>query len=131
MTLQERDYERGPSIYPADQLLEFLEKQRTDIGEIVLRLPVQCTLKPNRMYLKTATVGDQPDALAIKVNDTSLGVPISAKMQQLCEGQMTCMLWLRGVWRGGPDKEFQVSKVDGLVEEAVKSEATFVEVAKR
>jgi hypothetical protein len=128
MTLADKDYQRGPSIYPADQLLAWLEQQKPDVGEVVLRLPVHCTLKPSKMNLAKATVGDQPDALVIKVNDLSLGVPVAAKMQQFCEDQPACMLWLRGVWRGGPDHVFQVSRVDGVVEDAAK--ATFVEVAK-
>lgn len=131
MTLPDRDYERGPSIYPADQLLAWLEQQKPDLGEIVLRLPVQCTLKPNKMNLLKAQIGDAADALQIKVNDISLGVPVAARMQQLCEDQDTCMLWLRGVWRGGEKKEFQVSKVDGVISDADKSAATFVEVAKK
>lgn len=132
MTLPDRDYERGAAIYPADQLLTWLEQNKQpQVGEIVLRLPVQVTLKPNKMNLAKATIGDKPDALAIKVNDVSLGVPVAAKMQQLCEGKDTCMLWLRGVWRGGDLKEFQVSKVDGVIEDADKANATHAERAKK
>jgi hypothetical protein len=128
MTLAEREYTRGPSIYPADQLLAWLEQQKPDVGEVVLRLPVQVTLKPSKMSLKSAQIGDRPDALAIKINDLSLGVPVSARMQQLCEGKDTCMLWLRGVWRG--NLEFQVSRLEGVISDAERASATYVEIAK-
>ena len=128
MTLADRDYTRGPSIYPADQLQTWLDKQKIDIGEVVLRLPVQVTLKPSKMSLAKAQIGDQPGALAIKVNDMSLGVPVAARVQQLCEGKDTCMLWMRGVWRG--NGEFQVSKLEGVVSDAERPTATFVQIAK-
>ena len=122
-----REFERGPSIYPADQLLAWLEQQKPDVGEIVIRLPVLVTLKPNRMYLKSATVGDQPGALAIKVNDTGMRLPIVGKWNELCGSEVdTCMLLLRGTWRGGELKEFQVSSVDGVIADA--GQATFAEI---
>lgn len=130
MTLPDRDFTRGPSIYPADQLLAWLERQKPDVGEVVLRLPVLVTLKPSKMNLASATVGERPDALKIKVNDLSLGVPIAGRMPSLCPGKDACMLWLRGVWRGGATQEFQVSKVDGVIADADRAAAIYVEVAK-
>jgi len=117
------------SIYPADQLLAWLEQHVSD--EIVIELPVLVTLKPNRMYIKTATVGDQPDALAVKINDTGMGVPIAGKFSQFCgEGVDTCMLLLRGAWRGGANKEFQVSSVVRAVPEADRAGAVSAVIVK-
>ncbi len=123
--------ERAP-IYPAAQLLAWLDKHRSDPaklgGEIDLRIPVMVTLNASKMNVKTATVGDKPDALAIKVNDSTLNIPIAGKLPMFYgEGADTGMLWLRGRWRGGEAKEFQVTMV---LSGAKADEATFVEVTK-
>jgi hypothetical protein len=81
------------------------------------------------MYLKSATVGDQPGALAIKVNDTGMALPIVAKWNGLCGASTdSCMLLLRGVWRGGASKEFQVSGVERVIADAERAGATFAEL---
>jgi hypothetical protein len=123
--LAPRKWKHGPPIYPADELLEWLERQTP---EIVIRLPVFVTLKPNRMYLESATIGDKPDALAIKVNDTGMALPIAGKWNQLCSETVgSSMLLLRGTWRGGPTKEFQVSSIEKAILEADR--VTHAEVA--
>lgn len=123
--------DRAP-IYPADQLLVWLEQHRSDPaklgGEIDLRIPVLVALDPSKMNVKTASIGDRSDALAIKVNDATLNIPIAGKLPMLYgEGTDTGFLWLRGVWRGGPAKEFQVTMV---LSRANAGDATFVEVTK-
>lgn len=128
MTLPEVNYQRGPSIYPADQLLAWLEQQKPTGREVLLRLPVSVTLSASKQSISKAQVGDRADALTIKLNDISLGVPIAAKMQMLCAGQDTCMLSLSGVWRG--NLVFQVSRLEGVIADADRGSATFVEVAK-
>lgn len=115
-------------IYPADQLLAWLEQHTSDratMQEVPLRLPVMVTLTANRVNLEKATVGDAPDALAIKVNDRTLGVPIAGKLGLFFgDDAMSGMLWLHGLWRGGPTKEFQVTKVEGEVADADRASAT-------
>jgi hypothetical protein len=123
--------DRAP-IYPADKLLTWLEHNKSDPaklgGEIDLRIPVLVTLDPSKMNVKTATVGDKPDALAIKINDATLNIPIAGKLPMLYgEGTDTGLLWLRGLWRGGQAKEFQVTMV---LSRANAADATFVEVTK-
>lgn len=123
--------ERAP-IYPADQLLAWLDRHKSDAaklgGEIDLRIPVLVTLDASKMNVKTATIGDPPDALAIKVNDATLNIPIAGKLPMFHgEGATTGMLWLRGMWRGGQAKEFQVTVVLGG---AKATDATFVEITK-
>lgn len=123
--------ERAP-IYPADQLLAWLERHRSDPaklgGETDLRIPALVTLDASKMNVKTATIGDRPDALAIKVNDATMNIPIAGKLPMFHgEGATTGMLWLRGLWRGGEAKEFQVTMV---LSGAKPADATFVEVTK-
>jgi len=114
------------SIYPADQLLAWLENH----PDVELRLPVLVTLKPNRMYIKTATVGDKPDALEIRANDNQMGVPIAGKWGQFCKQGDTCMLVLRGLWVGGEDKEFQVREIEKAIGDAERGVATSAELVK-
>ena len=123
--------DRAP-IYPADKLLAWLEQHRSDPavlgGEIDLRIPVQVALDASKMNVQTATIGDRSDALAIKVNDATLNIPIAGKLPMLYgEGATAGLLWLRGRWRGGQAKEFQVTMV---LSRANAAEATSVEVTK-
>jgi hypothetical protein len=122
------------SIYPADQLLAWLERHRSDPaklgGEIELRLPVYVTLTENKIDIKTATVGDQPQALPIKVNDSTLNIPVAGKLPMFFgEGADKGMLWLVGYWRGGQIKEFQVTRVGASIKEPERTTANFVEIA--
>lgn len=122
------------SIYPADQLLAWLERHKSDIAKLggtELRLPVLVTLTANKMDVKTATVGDRPDALSISVDDRTLGIPIAGKLPMFYgEGSDTGMLWLHGLWRGGQDKEFQVTTVEGPIAVADRASATTAEIVK-
>jgi len=119
------------SIYPADQLLAWLDQHRSDpatLDETTLRLPVLVTMTANKMDVETATVGDKPGALAIHIDDRTLAVPIAGKLPMFYgEGAATGMLWLQGLWRGGPNKEFQVTRVEGAADRA---SATSAEVMK-
>lgn len=115
------------SLYPADQLLAWLEQHTSTPGtleEVPLRIPVFVTLTANRVNIEKATIGDKPDALVIKVNDRTLGVPIAGKLGLFFgDDAMSGMLWLQGLWRGGPTKEFQVTRVEGEVTDAERATA--------
>jgi hypothetical protein len=108
------------SIYPADQLLAWLEQNK----DRELRLPVLVTIKPNRMNIGSATVGDAADALAIKAADNTMAVPIAGKWAQFCPSGDTCMLELTGVWVGGETKKFQVRDVVKAIPEGERAAAT-------
>ena len=114
------------SIYPADQLLAWLEQNK----DKEVRLPVLVTFRPNRMNVKSATVGDQPDALAIKAADNTMAVPIAGKWGQFCGSGDTCMLILQGIWVGGELKLLQVREVVKAVPEAERAAATSAELVK-
>jgi len=114
------------SIYPADQLLAWLEQNK----DKEVRLPVLVTIKPNRMNVKSATVGDKPDALVIKAADNTMSVPIAGKWGQYCSSGDTCMLVLQGVWVGGENKQLQVREVVKAVADGDRSMATSAELVK-
>ena len=114
------------SIYPADQLLAWLEQNK----DKAVRLPVLVTLKPNKMNVATATVGDKPDALAIKAADNTMGVPIAGKWGQFCSAGDTCMLLLEGVWVGGETKKLQVREVVKAIPDSERAAATSAELVK-
>lgn len=114
------------SIYPADQLLAWLEQHKDQ----EVQLPVLVTLKPNRMNVKTATVGDAADALAIKAADNTMAVPIAGKWGQFCGEGDTCMLVLKGVWVGGDLKQLQVREVVKAVPEGERAATTSAELVK-
>ena len=113
------------SIYPADQLLAWLEQNK----DKEVRLPVLVTIKPNRMNVKSATVGDAADALAIKAADNTMGVPIAGKWGQFCPSGDTCMLLLKGVWVGGEAKQFQVREVIKAIPDGERAAATSARLA--
>ena len=114
------------SIYPADQLLAWLEQNK----DKEVRLPVLVTLKPNKMNVATATVGDKPDALAIKAADNTMAVPIAGKWGQFCGAGDTCMLLLQGVWVGGEAKKLQVREVVKAIPDGERAAATAAELVK-
>lgn len=118
------------AIYPADQLHAWLDGHRSDpatLDEIELRLPVKVTLSANKMEIERATIGDRADALAIKVDDRTLNVPIVGKLPMFYgEGASEGMLWLTGLWHGGEAKEFQVTRVLGKADASVATQAEIV-----
>jgi hypothetical protein len=115
------------SIYPADQLLAWLEQNK----DKEVRLPVLVTLKPNKMNVASATVGDKPDALAIKAADNTMAVPIAGKWGQFCgSGDDACMLLLQGVWVGGETKKLQVREVLKAIPSGERAAATSAELVK-
>jgi hypothetical protein len=123
------------SIYPADQLLAWLEKHKSDRmafgNEIELKLPVVVTLSDNKMNVETARVGDKADGLAITVNDSTMNIPLAGKLPMFFgEGATTGMLWLNGYWRGGQNKEFQVTTAAGAIEAGDRAGATKAEILK-
>ena len=114
------------SIYPADQLLAWLEQNK----DKEVRLPVLVTLKPNKMNVASATVGDKPDALAIKAADNTMAVPIAGKWGQFCSSGDTCMLLLQGVWVGGEMKKLQVREVVKAIPDGERAAATSADLVK-
>lgn len=119
-------------IYPADQLLAWLDHHASDpatLDEVPVRLPVLVVLTDNRMDVATATVGDASDALAIAVDDRTLGIPIAGKLPMFFgEGAATGMLWLQGLWRGGPKRTFQVTRVEAAITPPERGSATTAEI---
>lgn len=120
-------------IYPADQLLAWLDRHRSDpatLDEIELRLPVAVALTDNRMDVGSATVGDRKDALVIAIDDRMMAVPIAGKLPMFFgEDAAAGMLWVRGLWRGGPTRTFQVSRVEAAIADAEREGATTAETA--
>jgi hypothetical protein len=114
------------SIYPADALLAWREQNK----DKELKLPVLVTIKPNRMNVGTATIGDAADALAIKAADNTMAVPIAGKWGQFCPSGDTCMLELTGVWVGGETKKFQVREVIRAIPESERAAATSATLTK-
>ena len=115
------------SIYPAAQLQTWLDKHRSDpskMDEIKLRLPVKVTLSANGMDVQSASIGDKPDALAIKIDDSTMNIPLAGKLPMFYgEGTKTGMVWLIGLWRGGQDKRFQVIMAQSKAESASATQA--------
>jgi hypothetical protein len=126
VTPSPQDAAMAQSIYPADQLLAWLEQHKDQ----VVQLPVLVTIKPNRMNVKSATVGDKPDALAIKAADNTMNVPIAGKWGQYCSSGDTCMLVLQGVWVGGEAKQLQVREVVKAIPDGERAAATSAELVK-
>jgi hypothetical protein len=91
-------------------LLAWLDAHTCDRASLadtpVVRLPVAITVRS--IYVDTAHVG----ALAIRVDDSTLALPIAAKLPMLCgEGVTRGTLIVRGLWRGGG--ELLVREVEG------------------
>jgi hypothetical protein len=118
------------SIYPAAQLQAWLDKHRSDpstMDEIKLRLPVKVTLSANKMDVQSATIGDDANALAIKIDDSTMNIPLAGKLPMFYgEGTQTGTMWLIGLWRGGQDKRFQVI----MAQSKADSSATTAEIFK-
>ena len=47
------------------------------MNEVKLRLPVKVTLSANKMDVQSATVGDKSGALAIKIDDSTMNIPLA------------------------------------------------------
>lgn len=113
------------SIYPAAQLQTWLESHRSDgMNEVKLRLPVKVTLTANKMDVQSATVGENSDALAIKIDDSTMNIPLAGKLPMFYgEGSTTGLVWLIGLYRGGSDKRFQVIMAQSKAESASATQA--------
>lgn len=122
------------NIYPAADLQAWLDAHWSDpatLDRVHLRLPVYVTLTSNKMYVASAKVGAQADALEIKIDDRTLSLPIAGKLSYYFgEGADRGMLWLQGLWRGGDEKTFQVTKIEGAIADADQAAATTAEVLK-
>ncbi|MDB4961409.1 MAG: hypothetical protein JWP01_1408 [Myxococcales bacterium] len=119
---------RGAAVSPVDVLIAWLDAQTLNGEPRLLRLPIVLHLGDAGFLLRGARIGREPDALAIYVNDASLGIGVADRARTLCPTATTCALWLEGYWRREHDGayRFDVSKIHEQI--AGHADASHVEV---
>jgi len=103
----------GPPLSPSGPLLTWLAGHG-GADRKLLRLPVVITFSnPGRFAIGTAFVGtaagDPPaDAILLKLDGTGLSVGLVEQVRNRCadNSQMTCVLWLDGLWGPRIDAPF-------------------------
>jgi hypothetical protein len=99
-------FTRGPSLYPPERLIAWLDNQVKDGRPRLVRLPVILGLGQVNFSIRGANVGTGAYVLELDCNDSALGVGLAERARQACKGQQTCALWLEGRWRGKKDDRF-------------------------
>lgn len=97
------DFVPGPALTPSAPLLAWLQEQGRDKR---LRLPVVITFaNAGRFSIGSAHVGVAPgeapgDAINLKLDGSGLSIALVDQVRTRCSDkkQMSCALWLEGVW---------------------------------
>lgn len=113
-------FERAQPTSPRDPLAAWLER----VGDRLLRVPVE--LDVDVMGITGGSIGFGADRLAVKTNDSALGVSLADRAAELCgDDATTCAMWVHAHWKAGT---LQIVKVEGAIED--RAAATHVFVAK-
>ena len=105
------------ALEPKDALVAWLDRNggpRDIGGQATLKLPVAVTMDADRLGITGATLG----ALAVKLDDTALGIALKDRVRQKCPPDATtCRVWLEGTWRGvsGDVGQIQVTRFVGAI----------------
>jgi hypothetical protein len=102
---------RGPALAPADQLLAWLEDRRRDAKPRLVRVPVVLATAAGALDLASARLGAGADALAVRLDDSLLGVGLEWHAKRDCKGQSSCAFWVHGYVRGTADGAPQLDLV--------------------
>lgn len=116
-------FKRGPALRPSGELTTYLESLKTIGGKpLLVRLPVVITLDPTGFGIDKATVGE----LAIKLNDSALGISLMDRLRTACPNASTCAIWLEGHWRSPAG--FDIRKVGKPIADAELAQTNYCEV---
>ncbi|MER2562525.1 MAG: hypothetical protein ABTQ32_17505 [Myxococcaceae bacterium] len=108
----ERTFADGPALEPAEALRTWLEAQKDAMGRPKrVRLPVVVTMKSPLGIDRTGHVGTEK-GLALELDDTSMGVPLSDHVRRSAKGATSTVLLLDGLLVEG--KTFRVLWVQPL-----------------
>ena len=120
-------FDDGPAVADPAAVLAWLEAER---GRRV-QLPVRVRFDDeHRLAVAAATLGpDAPGALALKLDDTAMGIALIDQLRTRCPAGPTCTVWLEGTWgplmaglpdfggdSGPPRHDFTVLRVVGLAD---------------
>ncbi len=94
---------KGPSISPSADLLRWLGEKDKQCGQSKVRtvqLPVRIESGTSG---RTAAIGagktTRPDAIPLRLDDTTMGIPLTDHMRRHCkQAGAPCVLWLQGCW---------------------------------
>ncbi len=99
----------GPRITPTAELLAWLQTPAQPRRRI--RLPV--VVEFDELGIRDCFVGDDDDRLAIRIDDTALGISLVDRLRGDHPGGR-CVVWLEGYWgalvSGGPELPEQGEK---------------------
>ena len=105
------------ALEPKDALVAWLDRNggpRDIGGQATLKLPVAVTMDADRLGITGAALG----ALAVKLDDTALGIALKDRVRQKCPADApTCRVWIEGTWRGvsGDVGQIQVTRFVGAI----------------
>lgn len=112
------------ALEPKADALAYLAKAQAEGKE--LKLPVEVTVEP--LGISGGFLGFGPDRVAVKIDDTALGVALSDRVASWCGEEATrCAMWMWGKWRDGT---ILVSRAESRIKDEDRAAATHIHVAK-
>lgn len=124
------NFNRGPQVTPAAQLIAWLDSQKRAGEPRLVRLPLVLAKKGPKFSTVGARIGGAADAVTIYADDSKLGIGLADRARSQCKDSPTCAMWCEGFWRGEQDGEytFEVIAVRDPISEAGLADASYAEV---
>ncbi len=96
------DFEPGPALKPAPELLTWLKAQGE--ADKTIKIPIALAWGDHRLSIKRAVIGlepaavDDPEAIELDYDDGALGISLMTHLQHTCPKEGHCVIWVEGTW---------------------------------
>lgn len=130
---EEHQFVHGPQIATGSGLETWLARScEPGNSPDILRLPFTLTLGRARSSVAAAALGADPGVLdlAVRVDDSALGISLADRASQACPDAARCLLWLEGTWQDAAGEcSFRVVRVVRPLSAAERAGTLFAMVA--
>ena len=110
------------ALSPKADALKWLGQAQT--AGTSFRVPVEINVSP--LGLAGGSLGFADDRIAIKLDDSALGIGLADRAHDWCGDAPTCAMWVWATWQNGT---LVVSKAEQAIQQADRATATHIHVA--